>query len=1274
MDSYGLGIALEFEDNASKEIEKAISNLNKLEGAIDQIAKSSEESGKQVDKFQGMAGSISKSFYGVSDTLNAVSSGMRSIGYALLPASVALGGLAVKSIQTALGFMQLKESTRISFDVLLGGLDKADKMMDDLYAHALTTPFSYDTFLQTGKHLVTMGVDANNVVGILDVLTNSAIASGEGQYGLERLTNAYGQMASLGKISTRPLQSMMEMGLPVIKIFGNALNASTEEVYSLISSGEMMSDEYLPILLQGLKEGTDGIHGQTAAYDELAEKMQNTMAGALDKFRSRFRNISIAVWSAEDAFPSLITLVRTFTDSLNILPILLQGITEAVKPAIEKVNEWLLKFTEYVKNADPEQIKKIGDIIVKIALAGPGLLFLNKVFSGLSGVSKYLGDAFKFLDKTIGKEGGGKGIFNSFKSLGGIVITVMALFKAYEDNLFGFKTFVDTKVVPVLRDLYEIIRITFSEEGLNGDNLAKANELGLVPILENTIALKDGLAELWEKNGWWIEKVFVTGIIASGASKMLGAFEALAGSTAIKTIIGLVGSLAGLTALAVAGGAIYLIIDDQLSSYDRGKVQSNNQTTDYDEYTKLPLWARGFEVGMIGWSEKDKQKEREYQLALLNTRQVEKASGSNLLKEYFDTRFLGEEDTYNQRNPHMIDNTLAPSQSSFANWFVKTDETLSVLFHKFIREVEKFGELVKETILVDITKLVIAGEVLKTTFEDLPEKIEKFQTKLEEIFDNIMTTPFMKFFFPNYVSLDEKENLANQGKGGAGGGGGSSWGSKDPSIIKFNQDVLGMETSKGKKDTAYDLVDQGILTSLPKDFTLTGLQSANGLADGMWQGEETIKGATQHLYGLAVSGIDDDGVAYWTAGHKDTAGYVEGHESVDAVTPIKAIALNILEKVKGAEAFNTDQGASSAFGMIGQDNIKGYNLGAESIDTEKPAKGIIDKIIGFFKAGLRQKSPSRVFFDIGQNTIFGFLEGMDSEDLGNFTNILIDNLVETFKSGAITAKHILSVLGEEVKGILSKIGISFGSTVSELGKPVDTDVITSAFGWRTDPITGEMRWHSGVDFGAGFGANIYATGDGVVSTAGWHDGYGNHVIIDHGNGLQTLYGHMSSILTSAGSSVSIGDVIGLVGSTGRSTGPHLHYELRQDGQAIDPGFAIGTNKFRGGRAFVNERGGEIINLPSGSQILPHDKTVEVSKAQGEVEAYRNMLIKRNPVETPPQNIDNSLQFTEGSIVIQMNGSSDTDFKEVAKKLMRYIDRERQLKDMSIRTPIFRQGV
>ena len=119
-------------------------------------------------------------------------------------------------------------------------------------------------------------------------------------------------------------------------------------------------------------------------------------------------------------------------------------------------------------------------------------------------------------------------------------------------------------------------------------------------------------------------------------------------------------------------------------------------------------------------------------------------------------------------------------------------------------------------------------------------------------------------------------------------------------------------------------------------------------------------------------------------------------------------------------------------------------------------------------------------------------------------------------------------------------------------KPVSTANFTSGFGVRSDPFRGAAAMHAGIDLAGPIGTPIYATADGVVGRAEWANGYGNLVELEHGKGIQTRYGHLSKVMVKPNTRVKRGELIALMGSTGRSTGSHLHYEVRIDGRAVNP--------------------------------------------------------------------------------------------------------------------------
>ena len=171
---------------------------------------------------------------------------------------------------------------------------------------------------------------------------------------------------------------------------------------------------------------------------------------------------------------------------------------------------------------------------------------------------------------------------------------------------------------------------------------------------------------------------------------------------------------------------------------------------------------------------------------------------------------------------------------------------------------------------------------------------------------------------------------------------------------------------------------------------------------------------------------------------------------------------------------------------------------------------------------------------------------MAAEDAANAT---IDKLVAELEAQrAAEAAAAAAAAG----GGSSGGGGSANASGSFLWPVASYVYVSSRFGLRVHPITGEKKSHTGIDIASNQGTAVYASDGGSVTLAGWNGGYGNCIMIDHGNGYVTLYGHLSSISVSVGQTVSQGATIGAVGSTGNSTGPHLHFEVLKNGTRIDP--------------------------------------------------------------------------------------------------------------------------
>lgn len=141
---------------------------------------------------------------------------------------------------------------------------------------------------------------------------------------------------------------------------------------------------------------------------------------------------------------------------------------------------------------------------------------------------------------------------------------------------------------------------------------------------------------------------------------------------------------------------------------------------------------------------------------------------------------------------------------------------------------------------------------------------------------------------------------------------------------------------------------------------------------------------------------------------------------------------------------------------------------------------------------------------------------------------------------------------------------------------------SSGYGWRKDPFRHRRKFHSGTDYPSSAGTPVAAAGDGVVSFAGRRGGYGNMVLIDHGGGVSTLYGHLRRIEVENSANVTAGDRIGQVGQTGRATGPHLHFEVRIDGRPVDPVMAMAA----GGTERSSPNESKVVTLASTAGAQP----------------------------------------------------------------------------------------
>lgn len=298
-------------------------------------------------------------------------------------------------------------------------------------------------------------------------------------------------------------------------------------------------------------------------------------------------------------------------------------------------------------------------------------------------------------------------------------------------------------------------------------------------------------------------------------------------------------------------------------------------------------------------------------------------------------------------------------------------------------------------------------------------------------------------------------------------------------------------------------------------------------------------------------------------------------ESQSAWTRMRDGIQNILGTLYGV----VTSGFSPSLGYIQGLSGTLYGYGANMInelkrgiqDTSGGVTGAIEDLVETLKSkfieGFEIHSPSHFTYYVGTMIGKGLINSLRDSHLASFVDSMIAQMKNSFENGRLNLQAVMSFMGDKAPDLLKELGITLGGSTGIVGLggmvwPADSTDITSWFGNRPYPGAGGSTNHGGLDIGAAMGSNVYAALGGIVTSSGWNGGYGNAITIDHGNGLSTLYGHMSQLIAGVGQMVAPGQVIGLVGSTGNSTGPHLHFETLLNGGRVDPatffGFSVGS--------------------------------------------------------------------------------------------------------------------
>ena len=358
--------------------------------------------------------------------------------------------------------------------------------------------------------------------------------------------------------------------------------------------------------------------------------------------------------------------------------------------------------------------------------------------------------------------------------------------------------------------------------------------------------------------------------------------------------------------------------------------------------------------------------------------------------------------------------------------------------------------------------------------------------------------------------------------------------------------------AKNEADNATLMLSQAIMNNF-NAATISVNASIQAMADGVRQGYENLRISVIEKLGAIESAqtvFSTEHMATFQSNMLTYEGYIE--------SDYQSFVDNLKGKMDALVRYS---------GQSGKDMMTEMASGIATnmqLVVDK-ASELVQKLKKTFEEGLGIHSPSRYMFYIGQMLLAGLMGGLSPDKVQSFIDGVVGDMQGAFDNGkyqapnADEAVNFLSDQGTlDLIGRVSKVDTK-DMNPQQIAYPLigTMGTISSPFGRRSSPGGIGSTNHAGMDIAAGTGTPIASALAGTVTTAGWYGGYGNAVVVDSGNGLSIVYGHMSQVLSSVGQVVQKGQQIGLVGSTGNSTGPHLHFEMRNNGDPFDPAPYLG---------------------------------------------------------------------------------------------------------------------
>lgn len=1073
---------------------------------------------KDLFKFKNTA---EKSFQGVTSSAKGAVEGIKKIASAIGLVTVASAaiGLIRGSIDKAFSRMDTMDQFNRTMTAITGNSEAAGKALEELKGITKGTAYGLDVAAKATQDFVTRGLDIHQATEQVRIWGDAVAFYGDGSSEqFANVSDALAKMRTKGKVEMDQLDRLFDAGIDAVGMYAQATGQSSAEVQDALSNGKISASDFIDTVSKAMEEGTNGVLSIAGAAKEAGMSwgavFDNMRAAVARGIESVIKAIDESLAAAD--LPTLKEAIAGVGDAFesglknaaeNIIPKLIQGLS------------WLL-----------DNGYEIGGIISSIASAFIAFKAATVIF-GIIGKVKEAEGILGALGAGISALGGPIGLV--IIAVAALVGAIIYLWNTNEDfrngviNIWnGIASFFTETIPNAFSSLIEWFKSNWAGIGLFIVNpiagalkLLYDNNEGFREWVNNLLAnIKNAF-----QNGWNNIVAFFTETIPAWIASVGEWFNQL------PYLIGY--------ALGYALGTL---------------VQWGVNVWNFFTQT-VPQW-----IASVGqWFSELPGRINEWLVNAL-TRAITWGVNMKLQMRQAAIDAINAAIEWFRELPGRVKAWLEQTVSNVVSWgsnlYNSAKEAALNLVNGVIETITSLPQKVQE-----IGRNIVEGiwNGINGAVDWIKDKIAGFSNGLIDGVKAALGIHSPSTVFRDTIGVNIVRGI------------GEGFESELPSLknaIAAGVSGLSADANVDVKTTMTSVAPVPVEETaaegkqLSNQWTLIKT-NVHTLVDQLQQG-------TKAKFNTAYSQVNNLTTTFanltsqqWQRMLSQITAVLDRMCSVSAnkFNELKNTAVSILSGLPGQ---------LYSIGATAIDNlVSGINSRQE--DANNAASSLVQSVVSKFKEGFGINSPSKVMFEMGAYLIEGLINGLQGDELMRFVDKMVADMKAAFESGNFDILKTIQLMGDGAAKLFEKLGIKLGNLSGALfGSggilfPTDSKTITSHFGYRDDTGGVGSSYHQGIDIGAGMGEPIYAALPGKVELAGPNGGYGNCVIIDHGGGLKTLYGHMSAIGTSEGASVAQGQVIGLVGSTGNSTGPHLHFSVIMGGEQIDPlklfpGFAVGS--------------------------------------------------------------------------------------------------------------------